>query len=111
MQILQSGTEAARESAARVVSTLADSDRTRLAVAHAGGIRLLVALLRFAAVDSAREAAAMALANLAVAMDNKTAIAREQGIDALVALLYSGGAAAKEAAARALSEVWEGRGN
>ena len=105
MQILSSGTEAAQESAARVVSTLSDGDATRLAITQAGGVGLLVSLLRTAAADSAREAAALALANLAVAQENKTAIAREQGIDALVVVLHSGGLAAKEAAARALLEL------
>lgn len=76
--ILSRGSEAAQESAARVLATLADTDEMRAAIAGRGGLGLLVRLLQCGHEESAREAAAAALAVLAIAPDNKIAIAREQ---------------------------------
>ncbi|CAL1157836.1 unnamed protein product, partial [Cladocopium goreaui] len=77
------------------------NDQNKAAIAAAGGIPPLVALVTSGS-DSAKEPAAGALRNLAMNDQNMAAIAAAGGIPPLVALVTSGSDSAKEQAARAL---------
>ena len=90
-----------KKEAAQILANLAWNDQNRAAIAAAGGIPPLVALITSGS-DSAKGYAAGALRNLARNDQNKAAIAAAGGIPPLVALVTSGSDFAKENGARAL---------
>ncbi|CAL1142550.1 unnamed protein product, partial [Cladocopium goreaui] len=94
-----------KEEAAKILANLAVNDENKAAIAAAGGIPPLVALVTRGS-DSAKKYAARALGNLASNNDqNKAAIAAAGGIPPLVALVTSGNDSAKEYAAAALGNL------
>ena len=94
---LGSGDAAVKVQAAKALAGRADeSDANRVAIAEAGGIVLLVELVRGGSAD-AQETAADALWKLAKNDANKVAIARAGGIAPLIELVRSGSAFAAKA--------------
>ena len=93
-----------KKEAANSLANLAVNDQNKAAIAAAGGIPPLVALVTSGS-DSAKEQAARALENLAPNDQNMAAIAAAGGIPPLVALVTSGSDSAKEQAARALANL------
>ncbi|KAH8047257.1 serine/threonine kinase [Aureococcus anophagefferens] len=95
--------DGAKEKAAGALTNLASQNAdNQVAIAKAGAVDPLVALLR-TGTDGAKEHAAGALENLAFEnADNKVAIAKAGAVDPLVDLLRTGTDGAKESAAGAL---------
>ena len=81
-----------------------DCADNKVAIAEAGGIPQLVALLRDG-TDAQKASAAVALCQLAVIDDNRIPIAKAGGIPLLVALVREGTDKQKEHAALALSAL------
>ena len=113
--LVRSGTERQKVAAARAIGTLSlwlplaletleMITDNQAAIARAGGIEPLVALVR-SGTDRQKEAAAWALGNLAMNTDNQAAIARAGGIEPLVALVRIGTERQKNAAAETLGNL------
>eukprot|EP00435_Cladocopium_sp_Y103_P017605 s551_g4.t1 len=95
-----------KKKAAESLANLAlKNDENKVAIAAAGGIPPLVALVTSGS-DAAKTQAAFALRNLALKNDqNRAAIAAAGGIPPLIALVTSSSDSAKKEAARALGHV------
>ena len=102
--LVTSGSDFAKQCAARALANLATNDQSKAAIAAAGGIPSLAALVTSGS-DSAKGHAAHALGNLATDVQNKAAIAAAGGISPLVALVTSGSDSAKTHAALALANL------
>ena len=102
---LREGDDAAKTAGALGLGNLVRNNaRSRALIAEAGGIPLLVELLRDGSAKAKKEAA-WALGNLACNAANRIAIAEAGGIPPLVELLRAGSAKAKEEAAWALGNL------
>jgi vacuolar protein 8 len=103
VRALREGDDAAKQAAARELHNRAcDNADNKVLIAEAGGIPLLVELLRDGSADAKLEAAT-ALCELAWDDDNPVLIAEAGGIPPLVELLRDGSADAKCDAAMALN--------
>ena len=106
VRALREGDDAAKTAAAEWLGSLADNESSRALIAEAGGIPLLVDLLRDGSAGAKLEAA-RALSNLAHTSAyynsaNGALITEAGGIAALVELMRGGSANAKLPAAEAL---------
>ena len=105
--LLRKGTKQQKETAAYQLGRLAlEEGVAKAAIAAAGGIPSLVALVRDGTTDEQEENAAFALSRLAYGNDaNKAAIAAAGGIPPLVALVRDGTEKQKNEAANALANL------
>ena len=93
-----------KEAAVALANLAVRNDQNKAAIAAAGGIPPLVALVESAS-DATKKSAAAALQSLAVNDQNQAAIAAAGGIPPLVALVTSGSDTAKKSAAGALQSL------
>ena len=121
VELLKNGFSEAKATAAGALGCLAaktcsshadDSPPTdaRMAIAMAGGIPPLIAMVRSGS-QSNKATAAQALASLSTDYDNKIVIAASGGIPPLVELSRSGSSQGKEAATLALARITTGAEN
>ena len=105
--LLQVGDEDEKVDVAATLLLLAgDDDESRVAIAAAGGIEVLVSLARDG-TERQKEEAAGALWNLSVNHDNSVAIVAAGGIEVLIALARDGTERQKGGAAVALGNMIE----